>query len=177
MRRANEKDVVESPVAVAFRRHYEQVYRFLRRRTESDEVAEDLAQAVFADAAARLHQLEHEGPSVLAWLYTVARRRLVDRARDAVRRQGTLASLEEARARPIEASLEYGAQLGGVIGAAIGELPDGQRQVVVMKLLEGRPFGEIAARLGLTEAACKMRFSRGLEALRTELSRQGVGPR
>lgn len=175
MRCESEKDVVDSPVAVAFRRHYEQVYRFLRRRTESDEVAEDLAQAVFADAAARLHQLEREGPPVLAWLYTVARRRLVDRARES-ERQGTLASLDDARARPIEATLEYGAQLAGVIGASIRALPDGQRQVVVMKLLEGRSFAEIAERSGASEAACKMRFSRGLEALRTELSRRGVDP-
>jgi RNA polymerase sigma-70 factor (ECF subfamily) len=168
---------VESPVAAAFRRHYAQVYRFLRRRTESDEVAEDLAQAVFADAAARLQRLGREDPPVLAWLYTVARRRLVDRARSAARGQGTLASLDEARARPIEETLEYGADLASAIAASIRELPEGQRQVVVMKLLEGRPFAEIAERLGLSEAACKMRFSRGLEALRTELSRRGVSPR
>jgi len=168
---------VDSPVAVAFRRHYAQVYRFLRRRTESDEVAEDLAQAVFADAAARLRQLERDDPPVLAWLYTVARRRLVDRARAAARGQGTLASLDEARAQPTEAVLEYGARLGVLIGASIRELPDGQRQVVVMKLLEGRPFAEIAERMGVSEAACKMRFSRGLEFLRAELSQRGVEPR
>jgi len=168
---------VDSPVAAAFRHHYEQIYRFIRRRTDSDEVAEDLAQAVFVDAAAQLHQLEQEGPPVLAWLYTVARRRLVDRARSAARRQGTLASLDEARASSVEATLEYGAQLGGVIGASIRALPEGQRQVVVMKLLEGRPFAEIADRVGVSEAACKMRFSRGLEALREELSQRGVDPR
>ena len=168
---------MESPIAAAFRRHYGEVYRFLRRRTESDEVAEDLAQAVFADAAARLRPLEHEDPPVLAWLYTVARRRLVDRARAAARGQGTLASLDEARVQPIEATMEYGAQLGVLIGASIRELPEGQRQVVVMKLLEGRPFAEIAERTGVSEAACKMRFSRGLESLRAELSQRGVEPR
>lgn len=168
---------MESPIAAAFRRHYGEVYRFLRRRTESDEVAEDLAQAVFADATARLHQLEHEDSSVLAWLYTVARRRLVDRARAAARGQGTLASLDGVRAQPVEEVLEYGAQLGVLIGASIRGLPEGQRQVVVMKLLEGRPFAEIAERMGVSEAACKMRFSRGLESLRSELSRRGVEPR
>ena len=168
---------MESPAAAAFRRHYAQVYRFLRRRTESDDAAEDLAQAVFADAAARLQRREDEDPPVLAWLYTVARRRLADRARVAARRQGTLGSLEEARVRPIEETLEYGAELAAVIAASIRELPEGQRRVVVMKLLEGRPFAEIAERLEVSEAACKMRFSRGLEALRTELSRRGVGPR
>lgn len=167
---------MDDPVANAFRRHYEQVYRFLRRRTESDEAAEDLAQAVFADAAARLRYLEHEGPPVLAWLYTVARRRLIDSVREAARGPGRIASLDEARAHAVVPTPTYGDGLAGSIRAAMATLPDGQRQVVVAKLLEGRPFAEIAARLGLTEAACKMRFSRGLEALRSELSRQGVGP-
>jgi len=167
---------VESPIAAAFRRHYGEVYRFLRRRTESDHVAEDLAQAVFADAAARLRRVEHGDAPVLAWLYTVARRRLVDRARAAARGQGTLASLDESRARPLEATLEYGEQLGALIGASIRELPEGQRRVVVMKLLEGRPFAEIAERIGVSEAACKMRFSRGLESLRSELTQRGVEP-
>lgn len=167
---------MDSPVATAFRRHYSQVYRFLRRRTESDEVAEDLVQAVFVDATVRLHELEREGPPILAWLYTVARRRLADRARAVARWEGTLASLEETRARPVESELEYGGRLGEMIGEAIRGLPEGQRRVVVMKLLEGRSFREIAEQVGVSEAACKMRFSRGLEALRAELTSRGVEP-
>lgn len=63
----SEKEAVDDPVASAFRRHYKQVYRFLRRRTDSDDVAEDLAPTVFVDAAARLRHLERDGPPVLAW--------------------------------------------------------------------------------------------------------------
>jgi RNA polymerase sigma-70 factor (ECF subfamily) len=167
---------VDDPVASAFRRHYEQVYRFLRRRMETDEAAEDLAQMVFAEAAVRLRHLEREGPPVLAWLYTVARRRLIDSAREAARGPGRIASLDEARAHAVVPAPSYGEALAESITAALATLPEGQRQVVVAKLLEGRAFAEIAARLGVTEAACKMRFSRGLEALRSELSRQGVEP-
>ncbi len=173
----SEKETVDDPVTSAFRRHYEQVYRFLRRRTGSDEAAEDLAQAVFVTAAARLRQLEQDGPPVLAWLYTVARRRLIDSARESARGPGRIATLDEARAQAVEAAPAYGDRLSVSIASAVADLPEGQRQVVVLKLLEGRSFAEIAARLGATEAACKMRFSRGLEALRTELSRQGVEPR
>jgi RNA polymerase sigma-70 factor, ECF subfamily len=168
--------VVDDPVARAFRRHYAQVYRFLRRRTESDEAAEELAQAVFAHAAERLRHLERQGPPVLAWLYTVARRRLVDRARDAARRPESIGSLDEGRARPVSTELEYGGELARLIRAALDDLPDGQRLVVVMRLLEGCSFREIADHVGATEDACKMRFSRGLEALRTELARRGVEP-
>jgi DNA-directed RNA polymerase specialized sigma24 family protein len=42
--------------------------------------------------------------------------------------------------------------------------------------LQGLAFAEIAERIGATEAACKMRFARGLESVRDELRRAGVGP-
>ena len=45
-----------------------------------------------------------------------------------------------------------------------------------MKLLRGMSFAEIAKRVGATEAACKMRFARGLESVRDELEREGIEP-
>jgi DNA-directed RNA polymerase specialized sigma24 family protein len=45
-----------------------------------------------------------------------------------------------------------------------------------MKLLEGRTFAEIAALVGASEPACKMRFARGLEAVRAQLREQGFEP-
>jgi RNA polymerase sigma factor (sigma-70 family) len=158
----------------AFRRHYGQVLRYLRRRTGADE-AEDLTQAVFADAAERLPSLRPGQPPVLAWLYTVAQRRLADGARRAARRPVTIAELDAERVAAAEPS-EYGPDVTRALGDAIAALPRGQRDVVVMKLLEGRSFAEIARRAGASEGACKMRFARGLEALREALEREGIGP-
>ena len=159
----------------AFRRHYAQIYRYLRRRTGSDDEAEELAQAVFADAAARLESFRPGATPVLAWLYTVAQRRLADRARRATRAPDTIASLDAARAQPVAAP-EYGPGVARALRGALAGLPDKQRRVVVLKLLEGRSFAEIARTVGATEAACKMRFARGLEAVRDELEREGISP-
>jgi DNA-directed RNA polymerase specialized sigma24 family protein len=71
----------------ALRRQRAQVFRYLRRRTGSDELADDLTQDVFLAAAAHLARLEL-GESPLAWLYTVAKSRLVDEARRASLRHG-----------------------------------------------------------------------------------------
>ena len=56
----------------AFRRHHAQIYRYLRRRTGDPDRAEDLAQEVFADAAAALSRGDWEPDSMIAWLYTIA---------------------------------------------------------------------------------------------------------
>jgi RNA polymerase sigma-70 factor, ECF subfamily len=171
----NEKQLVEDLRESAFRRHYAQVYRYIRRRTGSDEEAEEIAQIVFVDAAARLHHFRPGATPVLAWLYTVAQRRLADRARQLQRRNETIASLDAARLVPLEEA-RYGPNLARALREAVERLPQRQREVLVMKLLEGRPFAEIARRLEATEAACKMRFARALEALREELEKEGIEP-
>ena len=167
--------MVDDAAGRAFRRHYEQIFHYLRRRTETRQEAEELAQAVFADAAERLGSFRPGSAPVLAWLYTVAQRRLADQARRAARSLETLGSVESVRAHAVETTI-YGPAVAQALKEALELLPLGQRQVVVLKLLEGRPFAEIASIVGASEAACKMRFARGLEALRAELAGRGVEP-
>ncbi len=151
----------------AFRRHYGDVYRYLRRRTGDHHRAEELAQQVFADAVTSLR--ETESPS-LAWLYTVAQRRFADEVRrdSAGRRIGALT--------PVVGTpkAEYGADVATALRVAIERLPEGQRQVLVLKLLRGARFAEIGAALEVSPEAAKMRFVRALVALREELEERGV---
>lgn len=151
----------------AFRRHYRQVYSFVRRRSASDADAEDVTAGVFADAAEALGRFRPGTSPVLAWLYTVARRRLADEAR----RRARPAPLVLAEPPP-----EYGIAVAAAVRRAIATLPDAQRAVVVLRLIEGRSFREVAARVGASEAACKMRLARALEHLREKLEQEGVEP-
>jgi len=146
----------------AFRRHYAEIYRFVRRRTGDHHDAEELTQQVFADAAASLRA---DGPSPLAWLYAVARRRFAD----AVRRRA-----RHPAAGPAPAAVEYGPRVVEALRHAVERLPEAQREVVVLKLWRGAPFAEIARLLGISEEAARMRFSRGLMALRRGLTEEGI---
>ena len=150
------------------KRHYGQIYRFVRRRTHDHDRAEELTQQVFADAAKSL------GGSVsptLALLYTIAKRRFADEVRrDVQQRELVLAAVAAPEAR------EYGADVGAALSAAFARLPEAQRQVAVLKLVRGARFAEIGRTLGVSEAAAQMRFVRALQALRTELESEGVGP-
>jgi RNA polymerase sigma factor (sigma-70 family) len=161
-----EKQGVNDVAERAFRRHYGQIYRYVRRRTGDHHRAEELAQEVFADAAASLR--ETESPT-LAWLYTVAKRRFADEARRRAR-SDAVAYLAPATHR------EYGRDVAAALAAAMSALPEGQEQVVVLKLLRGVRFAEIGRMLGITEEAAKMRFVRALEGLRTQLEEGGIQP-
>jgi RNA polymerase sigma-70 factor (ECF subfamily) len=161
----------------AFRRHYRQIYRYVRRRSASDADAEDVTQEVFADAAAALDRFKPGSPPVLAWLYTVAQRRLADEARRAARRphNGSAAALDRFVRAGADAP-EYGRAVADAVRRALARLPESQRRVVVLKLFEGRTFAEIAAVVGTTEAAAKMRVARGLEQIRDDLEQEGIAP-
>jgi len=153
----------------AFRRHYAQVYRFVRRRTGDHDRAEELTQQVFADAAASLR--DSPAPT-LAWLYTVAKRRFADEAR----RQSVRASAPPLAVVDGGASRDYGRDVAAALRGCLERLPEGQRQVVLLKLVRGARFAEIGTALGVSEDAAKMRFVRALEALRADLEQEGIEP-
>lgn len=162
---------VDGLAELAFRRHHAQIYRYLRRRTHDSDRAEDLAQEVFADAAAALSPGEWRPVSMLAWLYTIAQRRFAD---DVRRRRHVPAEV------PLDDILDQlpardsSPEVGRALRDGIARLAPDQRRVIAMKLLRGCSFDDIAGTLKVSEAAAKMRFQRALATLRTDLERQGI---
>lgn len=152
--------------------HYRRVWRFVRRRAASVQDAEDLTQEVFANAAASLEACETDS-GALAWLYTVAQRRLADEAR----RRGRLrlASLELV-ADPAAPEDRYGTEVAQALEAALSKMPEGQRRVVLGRLIQGQSFAALGSESGITEEACRMRFMRGLQLLREEFTKEGLEP-
>lgn len=157
----------------AVQSQYQDVLLFVRARLGSADDAEDVAQEVFADAVEMLAASARAAPPTLGWLYTVARRRLIDESRRRVRRRTVSLELVgglESRQDP------YGGLVAQAFDVALGGLTEPQRQVVVLRLLEGRSFAEIADSLRTTEVACRMRFMRALQHLRTEFQKEGLTP-
>jgi RNA polymerase sigma-70 factor (ECF subfamily) len=161
-----------NPVEDAYRRYRGQIYRYLLRRTGSTDAAEELTQRVFTDAAAALS--DNRPDSVLAWLYAVAERRFIDEARRHRRHIDQLEASANPAAR--EGTLEYQREIARALNEEIKALPAEQRKIVVMKLLQGRSFAEIAEAMGASVDACKMRFSRAIRRLRDQLEERGITP-
>jgi RNA polymerase sigma-70 factor (ECF subfamily) len=164
--------LLSRPAADPLRRHYREILGYVRSRVGSDEEAAEITQDVFAAAAEDLARSAGDAPPTLSWLYTVARKRLVDETRR--RGRVDLVSLEAVRDPGTEEG--YGEAVRRALDASLAEMTEGQRQVVVLRLIEGWSFREIADGVGVTEEACRMRFMRGLEQLRDDFEQEGLTP-
>lgn len=164
---------MEGLAELAFRRHHAQIHGYLARRTGDPDRAEDLAQEVFLDATVALSGGGFVPDSLPAWLHTIAKRRFAD---DARRRRLSLVepawdgSLDELPA------IDGDGDDGAVVLDTLMLLEPSERGLILMRLLQGCPFREIACALGISEAAAKMRFQRALAVLRRSLEEQGVVP-
>ena len=124
---------------------------FIRRRVPDPRDAEDILQDVFArlvEANRLLMPIDH----VTAWLFRVARNRIVDFFRARSPDADDVAALEEllpsADAGP-DAVYARNVLLDE-IALAIDELPKDQRDVFVAHELEGRSFRELSAETGVS---------------------------
>lgn len=66
--------------------------------------------------------------------------------------------------------LAFSRELGALMESAIDRLPDGAREVFVLRLVEGMSTEEVAAALDVNEAVVKTRLSRARAAVRRELA-------
>jgi RNA polymerase sigma-70 factor (ECF subfamily) len=60
------------------------------------------------------------------------------------------------------------------VAEAFALLPPDQRQAVNLRVVEGRPYDEVAALTGASEQAARARVSRGLRRLGSLLEEQGI---
>lgn len=163
---------VASEAGVAFERYGGHVYRFLLRQSGNRQDAEDLTQRVFMDAVEVLRNSEVEPRSMLAWLYTIARRRFIDDER----RRALAQKATEFSPVSVASDDAYGSRASAAIRLSIQRLPRDQQVVVVKKVLQGLSFAEISDDLGVSVEACRMRLSRAVASLRLDLEREGFDP-
>jgi RNA polymerase sigma-70 factor, ECF subfamily len=147
--------------------------RFSRAFCRDPHDAEDLAQDVLATLLRSLDSFRGDS-SLSTWTYIVAKR-ACSRLRQRSARQAPLAAddarlvhLADPAAGP-QRRLER-RQLGEALERAIAALPVAQREVLVLRDVEGLPASEVGEVLGLGERAVKSRLHRARLALRAQLA-------
>jgi RNA polymerase sigma-70 factor (ECF subfamily) len=152
-------------------RHVAAILRFLHRRTDSAETAADLCAETFAAAFAQRSRFRDTGTSARPWLYGIARNQLGhylrrSRVSDRYRRRLGIEPLaltahELERVEDLVDAAPYRAE----IRAALAQLPPSLADAVVLRVGEDLAYADVAARLGCSEGAARVRVSRGLDRL------------
>jgi RNA polymerase sigma-70 factor (ECF subfamily) len=146
-------------------RHASAVARFVTSVGGRDDV-EEVVQDTFVRAFASLDGFRGDS-SLRTWLFTIARRLVVDRRR-ASRRRG-----EQVEVREHDAATEYDS-LDGVVAdetqrrlqAALEKLSPTQREVFVLRVSEGMSYAEIADTVGTTEGAARVHYHNAMRCIK-----------
>lgn len=152
----------ESDAAVLFERYHLSIFRYVRRMTRRDDVAEDLTQEVFVRVVRGQERYEARGRDA-AWLFRIARNLLVDYRRQAARRPEPTGDVEQA-ARPARQPLATD------LHEALGQLAETDRDVFLLREMGGLSYQEIARVCGVTPDGVRSRIHRARKSLRTALA-------
>lgn len=163
--------------AALVERHQRAVFRVARGLTRSDDAAEDVLQETFLAALRAIGQYRGEA-SVLGWLCAIARNAALRRGRRADQVPYEPVALEALGAdagwgQPDVERLVAAAEDRQRLGQAMTALPEEEREVLLLRDVEGLSGEEAAHALGLSMAAMKSRLHRARLHLAVLLRGQG----
>jgi RNA polymerase sigma-70 factor, ECF subfamily len=147
------------------------VYGYARSIVQNDHDAEDVVQQVFTRVLTAIETYELRSVPFSAWLLRITHNLAIDYVR---RRRPSIDHAEASLAEPrlqLEAT-----HLRGLLRDALAELPEVQREIVVLRHVAGYSPGEIAERLGRSEDSVHGLHHRGRRALQAALTHAGASP-
>ena len=132
-------------------------------RILTEERAEDAVQQTFVRAYGAMRK-NSAALTLRPWLYRIAHNTALNALRDRGLRHEELTDQLDGVERPDEA-LERAQGLREVV-SAVQDLPERQRDAIVLRELEGRSYDEIAEELGVTDGAVRQLLNRARNTLR-----------
>jgi RNA polymerase sigma-70 factor, ECF subfamily len=163
--------------AELYRRYECVVFRVVRARTPSDDVAEDISAHVFFKALINADEWRGDG-SYRAWLYRIARNAVstwhTDNGRSAVVLE-VVPDLEDPVPTP-PTQIVIGEERD-LIWKRVSELPDAQREAVVLRYMKEHSIDEIAAITKRTKGAVRILLHRARCRLRKRMNTEEEVPK
>ncbi len=166
------------------RRYQDPIYNFLLRMVGRPEEAEDLAQEVFVSVFKHIHRFRGDA-KLSTWLFRVASNHCKNRLKYLDRRHTSrTSSIERVSERHMAGSrgaphrpdqVLEGREMEAMVQAALATLEPEQREMIVLRDLEGLSYREICQVTGLNEGTVKSKLHRARLGLRRRLDRLSKG--
>jgi RNA polymerase sigma-70 factor (ECF subfamily) len=152
--------------APIYDKYHNAIFRYIRKRVDEEESAQDITSSVFVKALCGLNKFEFRGVSFSSWLFRIAKSELYQSFRD--KKAKNTIRIETANITDkvddfFDDSLEYNKQK---LLKSLSQLNDTELQLIEMRYFEKRSFKEIGEFLGITENNAKVKTFRSLQKLR-----------
>jgi RNA polymerase sigma-70 factor (ECF subfamily) len=171
-REATDRELVDHVMAgargdfeILVRRHNQRLYRAARAITRSDHDAEDVLQQTWLEIFRHLGQFRGDA-AFTTWATRIA----INAAIAHTRKQPVIAEVRDAPSDAAPDDDVERIQLGKLLEACLHELPQGSREVMVLRDVLELDTAETAACLGLTEEAVRVRLHRARSAVAAVLA-------
>jgi RNA polymerase sigma-70 factor, ECF subfamily len=138
--------------------------RYARALTRDTVRADDLVQETLLRAFRKEHLWE-PGTDLRAWLFTIMHNQYVNEVRRATRDAAAL-DVQDCSTFLVANSDPSASRQLQELEQALSQLPDGQRQVILLVGLEGLSYEDVANILQIPIGTVRSRLSRGREVLR-----------
>ncbi|HXG36077.1 MAG TPA: sigma-70 family RNA polymerase sigma factor [Dehalococcoidia bacterium] len=168
------QNLEEDALSWLYQVYYPKVYNYALVQLGDMHLAEDLASSVMLKILESIGSYKYKGVPFAAWAFRIARNQIIDLHRRRKRRgevnlDYAVATNSDYDPQPMaERALERSR-----IQQALQHLTGDQRQVIVLKFIEGFDNGSIARILGRSEGAIKSLQHRALLSLRRHLASGG----
>ncbi len=153
-----------------YERYVFRVFRHVYYLTNDSHAAEDLTAQTFLNALEAIHRYEMRGVPFLAWLLRIAYNLTVNHKK--VRSNGNAPLPETVEIKSTQYSPEASCEAkvdGEQVWEGVRTLRGNQRQVIVMRFIDGLSYPDIAKVLGKSIGAVRVIQHRALCALRQRL--------
>jgi RNA polymerase sigma-70 factor (ECF subfamily) len=167
----------EQALAGLYRRFQPAVLAYLRTQRPGD--AEDVASEAWIAAARGLGRFRGDEDDFRRWLFTIARRRLVDLRRGEARRPATVSAqgeaLEGLAESPDAATAAFESLAARRALEQVASLPPDEAEVVVLRVVAGLSATDVAGITGRSPGAVRVLQHRALRRLASLLDKTFVG--
>ncbi|MCJ7509971.1 MAG: sigma-70 family RNA polymerase sigma factor [Dehalococcoidia bacterium] len=172
IRRAQEFD--QEALGWLYQLFYPKLYNYAYLQLGDVQQAEDLASEVLLRVMESLKDYRFRGLPVSAWVFRIARNYVIDLSRRRQRRPqvSLYEGIPDTEASPHAAAERAIAQ--DELRLALTRLTEEQRQVIILKFVEGMDNTSVARVLGRSQGAVKSLQHRALVSLKRLLSSQEV---
>ena len=163
-------------IARLYADHARPLVAFFARRTFDPQAASELMAETFAAAVADRRSFRGDAPE--AWLYGIARHQLSGWYRKAAVERKALKRLGLEPPHLTDVEYERVEELAGLqelrarVADAARRAPAESRDALRLRIVEERPYPEVAAELDIAEPAARARVSRALRGLAAELEQE-----